>query len=134
KLGDFPKVVAYQRTLLNAVQSVPGVESAGYINHIPLRVKGDISSVGAEGHDVKTTFQCNMRVVGPGYFDTMGIPTRRGRGIQETDVQGAPLVAVINETTARMMWPNSDPIGRHLSFNDNKIRVPVVGVVGDIHQ
>ena len=127
------KAVAYQREVLRRVRAVPGVESAGFTNHIPLVVKGDIMGVGAEGHDEKTRFQVHSRMAGPGYLNTMGIPLRRGRDIEETDVEGTPFVALINETMARTIWPGQDPIGRRLIFG-TKIIVPVIGVVGDIHQ
>ncbi len=122
---------AYQREVLRRVRAIPGVASAGFTNHIPLTVKGDISGVGAEGHDVKERFQCNARIAGPGYLSTMGIPLVRGRDIEERDAEGAPLVVLINETLARTLWPGQDPIGRRLLTN---YALTVVGVVGDIHQ
>jgi predicted permease len=125
--------VAFQREVLQRVTAIPGVLSAGFTNHIPLVMKGDITGIGAEGHDAKTRFQCNSRAIGPGYLRTMGIPLRRGRDINERDGEGAPLVVLINETLARTVWPNQDPIGRRLVFM-GRVEVPVVGVVGDIHQ
>jgi predicted permease len=64
----------------------------------------------------------------------MGIPLRRGRDIDERDEEGAPLVVLINETLARTVWPNQDPIGRRLFFSRKGAEARVVGVVGDIHQ
>lgn len=127
------QIVAYEREVLRRVSSVPGVVSAGFTNHIPLAVKGDISGIGAEGHGPKEMFQCNARVAGPGYLRTMGIALRRGRYIDERDVDGAPMVVLINETLAGTLWPNQDPIGRRISF-ETGVQVPVVGVVADIHQ
>jgi predicted permease len=127
------KSPAFQREVLRRVREVPGVLSAGFINHIPLLEKGDISGIGAEGHDESERFQCNSRIAGPGYFTTMGIPLLRGRYIEERDQEGAPYVAVINATLARMLWPGQDPIGRKLHFG-TEYKVPVVGVVGDVHQ
>ncbi len=130
---DFAQVVAYEREIQRRVSAVPGVISVGFTNHIPLAFKGDISAVGAEGRDPKEQFQCNARVAGPGYLRTMGIPVLRGRDIDERDVEGAPLVALINNTLAQKMWPGQDPIGRRVIFA-TEMQVPVVGVVGDIHQ
>jgi predicted permease len=130
---DFAQVVAYEREVLRRVRAIPGVASAGFTNHIPLVVKGDVSGVGAEGHDPKERFQANARVIGPGYLRSMGIPLLRGRDIGERDAEGAPLVILINQTLARTLWPNQDPIGRKLLFGD-KFQPEVVGVVGDIHQ
>lgn len=126
------RMAVYQREILERIRTIPGVAAAGFTNHIPLVVKGDISGVGAEGHDAKTRFQCNSRVAGPGYLGAMGIPLRLGRDIDERDAEGAPLVVLINETLARTVWPNQNPIGRRLIFGPREARV--VGVVGDIHQ
>jgi predicted permease len=128
--GQYP---AYQREILRRIEAIPGVAKAGFTNHIPLVVKGDISGVIGEGHDAKDTVQCNFRVAGPGYLRAMGIPLRRGRDIDERDGEGAPYVALINETLARKLWPGQDPIGRRI-MGENRVGVQVVGVVGDIHQ
>lgn len=127
------RMIAFQREVLRRVNAIPGVVSAGFTNHIPLVIKGDISGVGAEGRDPKERFQCDARVAGPGFLRAMGIPLRRGRDIDERDVEGAPFVVLINETLARLAWPNRDPIGRKIIF-ESGFEVPVTGVVGDIHQ
>ncbi|HWR51742.1 MAG TPA: ABC transporter permease [Bryobacteraceae bacterium] len=124
---------AYQEEILRRVTAIPGVASAGFTNHIPLAMKGDISGIGAEGRSQRERFQVRSRVAGPGYLRTMGIPVTRGRDIDERDVEGAPLVVLINETLARTLWPGQDPIGRRVHFRDD-LWVPVVGVVGEIHQ
>lgn len=125
--------VAWQRELLGRILAIPGVESAGFTNHIPLSFKGDITGIGAEGRDPKERFQCRSRFAGPGYLRTMGIPIRRGRDVDERDGPGAPLVVVINETLARLLWRDQDPIGRKLVFGTD-LRVPVIGVCGDVRQ
>ncbi len=130
---DLGKIHAFQREVLRRVGAIPGVVSAGLTNHIPLVVKGDITGIGAEGHDAKERFQCNSRIAGPGYLQTMGIPLIEGRDIEERDSEGAPLVVLINQTLARTLWPNQRPLGRHLLLGQ-KFKVRVIGVVGDIHQ
>jgi len=126
------RIVTYQREIRRRVEAIPGVESAGFTNHIPLSVKGDISGIGADGHDPKERVQCNFRMAGPGYLRTMGIPLRRGRDIQESDVHDAPLVVLINQTLANTLWPGQDPVGRRVWF-ETSVSARVVGVVGDIH-
>jgi len=130
---NLAKSNAFQREVLRRVEVIPGVISAGFTNHIPLTVKGDVSSIGAEGHDERKRFQCNHRIIGPGYLRTMGIALLRGRDIDERDNETAPRVTLINETLARTLWPGQDPIGRRVRFGSDTW-VPVVGVVGDIHQ
>jgi len=63
----------------------------------------------------------------------MGIPVRLGRDIEERDVDGAPFVALINETLARTVWPGQDPLGRNILLGADH-PVQVIGVVADIHQ
>src|SRR6185295_15606464 len=55
-------------------------------------------------------------VVTPEYFATLGVLILRGRGFDEGDREGAPPVAVIDETMARMFWPNEDPIGKRITL------------------
>jgi hypothetical protein len=130
--SDPARIVAYQRDVLGRVRALPGVLSAGFTNHIPLVIKGDITGIGAEGHEEDKHFQCRLRVAGPGYLQTMGIPVLRGRDIEERDVHGAQLVVLINSTLARTLWPDQDPIGRRVRLGEHWLQV--VGEVGDIRQ
>jgi putative ABC transport system permease protein len=76
-----------------------------------------------------------INAVGPEYFATMGMHIQRGRGFDSTDVRGAPPVAVINETMARVEYPGRDPIGTCLFIEGNDIRcITVVGVVHDFRR
>jgi predicted permease len=77
-----------------------------------------------------------LQLVSPGYFATLALPVRRGRGFTDDDREGAPPVAVINETLARQFFPNRDPIGRWVrTGGDGNPRLRVVGVVPDVrHQ
>jgi predicted permease len=55
-----------------------------------------------------------VHAVTPGYFETVGTSILRGRGITAADGLGAPRVALVNETLARVYWPGADPIGKCL--------------------
>jgi predicted permease len=125
------RIAAYEREVLRKVSAIPGVIETGFANHIPIAFKGDISGVGAEGHNADERFQCNSRVAGPGFLRAMGIPLLRGRDMAETDVDGAPLVVIINEVLARTLWPGQDPIGRRVIFETN-VSAAVIGVVGNV--
>ncbi|PYV89642.1 MAG: hypothetical protein DMG05_13150 [Acidobacteria bacterium] len=75
----------------------------------------------------------NDRIVSPNYFQAMGIPLLKGRYFTERDGSKAPAVVIINETTARRFWPDSDPIGRHLIFKPERPKsCEIVGVVADV--
>jgi predicted permease len=72
----------------------------------------------------------SYNVVGPGYFEALGIPLIRGRGIEEQDRRDTRSVTVINETMARRYWPGENPIGQTIRILDEE-RV-IVGVARDV--
>jgi predicted permease len=67
--------------------------------------------------------------VGPAYFETLGIPLVKGRGITDRDTAAQPAVAVINETMARRYWPGRDPVGTTIRFGRGPVMI--VGVARD---
>jgi putative ABC transport system permease protein len=74
----------------------------------------------------------NANVVGPGFFRTLGIRLVSGRDFDARDVEGRPLVAIINETAARMHFTSGSPLGARVSFNGQQGPWrEIVGVVGD---
>jgi putative ABC transport system permease protein len=70
--------------------------------------------------------------VTPDYHNALKIPLRRGRLFQPTDRQGAPLVAIINDSAANKYFPGEDPIGRSIGLGGDARTI--VGIVGDVHQ
>jgi predicted permease len=73
---------------------------------------------------------------GKDYFRTFGTPIRRGRGFEDTDREGAELVAVVSESVARRLWPGQDAIGKRIRYWNNdssKALRRVVGVAADAH-
>ena len=74
------------------------------------------------------------RVVTPGYTETMGIPLLQGRSLEHGDVGGGPPVGMINQSLAKQLWPDEDPIGRTLYRTNGRAMMTVVGVVGDVTQ
>ena len=105
---------------------LPGVESAGGINHLPLA--GDLWGwpFTIEGRPKPRPGESPAavyRIVMPGYFETMRLPLLRGRAITDTDDARAPGVVIINERAAGRYWPGQDPIGKRITFDDdNAIR------------
>jgi len=67
-------------------------------------------------------------VVSPEYFDNLRVPLLQGRAFTESDDDHAPLVAVINQTMARELWPGENPIGKR--FRTEKETSPLIEVVG----
>jgi predicted permease len=127
----------FYRELLQKVRTLPGVKSAGGINHLPLA--GDLWgwSFIIEGRPKPRPGEspvADYRIVMPGYFETMRLPLLRGRAIDETDDARAPGVAIINERAARVYWPGQDPIGQRINFNttdqgNEPVWLTVIGIV-----
>jgi hypothetical protein len=80
----------------------------------------------------------NYAETSPAFFRTMEIPLKRGRYLDEHDVEGTPWVVLINETFARRYFPNENPIGQQLRLRSEPYRVEedhlreIVGIVGDV--
>jgi putative ABC transport system permease protein len=129
--------LAFYRDVLERVRAVPGVVSAGAINHLPLA--GDVWGwpFAVEGRPrpaVGESPSAIFRVVLPGYFEAMKLALVRGRDFTDRDALGAPGVVIVNEWMARRHWPGEDPIGRRITFDDldkNPQWITVVGVARD---
>ncbi len=121
---------AYFDELLRRARAVPGVESAGLSDALPLGRNRSWGS-GVKGQTYpKGKFPVSfVRVVSEGYVRAMGIPLRQGRDFSETDAAGAPPVILINETMARTLFPGENPLGRIIRACGERA---VAGVVGDV--
>jgi predicted permease len=127
---------SFYRRLLERVRNVPGVESAGAINHLPLA--GDLwyYNFAIEGRPKPRPGESPgavYRVAMPGYFETMRLPILSGRGITATDDSSAPGVVVINQAAANQYWPGANPIGQRVSIEDG-VWVTIVGVCANARQ
>ena len=119
--------------LLERVRALPGVESASLASPLPLSGRMIGTAVSLEGVDPDAgAVPVSFAAMTPGYFATLGIPLVRGRDFSAGDGPGAPLVLVVNETLARRLWPDQDPLGRRLKLygRDEPLR-EVVGVAKD---
>jgi putative ABC transport system permease protein len=123
--------------VLQRVRSLPGVESAGAVDALPL-VGGSNQPIAVEGRPVVAMSEqpeVSVRVATPGYIQAMHIPLLQGRNINANDTADSASVVVISQSMAKQFWPDESPLGRHLklSFFPDKDR-EVVGVVGDVKQ
>ncbi len=133
--GMHRQISAFQQRLLDRVRAIPGVESAAFTAYLPLSGTDNSWSFLVEGRPAKPPGEfdvANYRPVGAGYFETTGIPIKRGRGFTAADNEDGPLVMAINEAMARTFWGSTDPIGHRVSFSENKWRT-IVGTIGDVH-
>jgi putative ABC transport system permease protein len=128
--------VSYFRSVLDRVRSLPGVQSAGLIDSMPLSDDGSRQPISIEGQPVLAMAdqpEVDVRLISPGYLDAMHIALLRGRDISDSDVAGQPDAVLISQSMAKLFWPNQDPLGKRLTlyFFPGLTRV-VVGVVADV--
>ncbi len=123
---------AFQRRLQDRIAAMPGVESVAAMAFAPFGESHGHHDVEIDGYepesDESMLFPRNM--VGPDYFETMGIPVIRGRDFNERDREGSKLVALVNETMARRYWPGRNAIGGRIWADLGEER-EVVGIVKD---
>ena len=126
--------VAFYERLLDELRTVPGVQSAGAINFLPLANFGFNGGFTIEGRPPfprDTAPVVEYRRVTPGYFATMGIPFRRGQDFTSRDNASGRPVVIINETMARRYWQDGNAIGSRLQLGDRVWR-EIIGTVGDV--
>ncbi len=119
--------------LLDRVTQAPGVQSASLTTFVPLGFPNQSHwGTQVEGYQpgAHEDMSIQFALVGPDYFETMGTPIVRGRGITDTDRDSAQHVAVVNEAFARRYWPGLDPLQRRLRMAGQDWAT-VVGVAKD---
>jgi putative ABC transport system permease protein len=133
----------YLREVTQKVRSVPGVRDVAITDKPPMEGFANGAPFQIEGRDYLSYSQrplCGFKVVGPSYFDTVGMKLLTGRGLDESNVADTVPVTVINETMAKTYFKGEDPIGkriliRQLVFGKSDrgpdIAWQVVGVVKD---
>ena len=132
KYKDAESANRFYEQVLERLNNVPGVESAGLTSHLPVEEMGSNANITVEGK----TYPPNegplveFRVVSDNYFKTANIPLLRGRLFSKEQGDDNQPVIVINDAMAKQIWPNEDPIGKRIG--DDALRVTVIGVVGNV--
>jgi predicted permease len=136
-----PGVRIFCRQVLERVREIPGVESAALVDWLPLADNAQHAFPGFTIVGRSTDLSAEKPTVildgvSAGYFQLMGIPIVRGRGVTEQDTETSAPVVVINEAMARQFWPNEDPIGREITFDSSPEERPrqIVGIAGNVKQ
>ena len=136
KYPDPNHIVALYAKVLERLRSVPGVESAGIAESLPLGGEGESTVIKIPDHPVTSDKElpfANYTIVSPGYFSAVGASLLRGRGIAETDTADSLSVAVINAAMAKKYWPNEDALGKRVALGSPRYPTStVVGIVADI--
>src|ERR1039457_1361946 len=127
---------AFFSQVFQLVRSLPGVDSAGVIDRLPLTGGGSSQPIAIEGRTAEVFAvqpEVDVRLISTGYLRTMRIPLGSGRDFTDADTAGRPAVVLVSESMAKRFWPNQNPIGKHLTISFSpKISREVVGVVGDV--
>jgi putative ABC transport system permease protein len=142
RYGNAGATARFGTQLVERLEGLPGVRAAAVATTLPLepcpdllfRVEGRTTG----GEDGRGLYDADYRAATPDLFKVLRIPVQRGRGFTAADRVGAPLVALVNETAARRVWPHQDPLGQRIvvgppgpsELADRGART-IVGVVRD---
>jgi predicted permease len=127
----------YFRRVLDSIRELPGVESAAAVTVLPMSTIGSdfyrpywLQGARPAGN---AESQANVRMATPGYFSTLGLPLVAGREFTAHDTLESPRVIVVNESLARLAWPDQDPVGRELilDYQGGATARQIVGIVRD---
>ncbi len=138
RYADSAKVSSFYQQVLEKTRSLSGVKSVGAISHVPLNGFNMIAYFNIEG--VPKLEPAKDRPIGVGavnadYFRAMQIPLLQGRELTDSDAEGSPRVALINEAMARRFFPDQNPLGKRISYGcGDELCRTIVGVVGDVRQ
>lgn len=136
-----PSVEQFCDQVLDRIRSTPGVEDVALIDWLPLLDNVGYASPGFTivGQSLLTAAKkpnVFREGVSADYFPMMRIPLVRGRGVSQQDTASNAWVVVINEAMAKRYWPNQDPIGQLIKFDDSPDDKPrqIVGIFQDVKQ
>jgi len=125
---DEGRAETFQTQLYDHLKALPGIKSVSVAETVPFAGRrDDIIDIEDQG----SALSVNGNVVSAEYFQSLGIPLRRGRQFTEEDVRGGESPAVINQAMENRFWSGADPIGKR--FKDGEgISHEIIGVAGDV--
>jgi macrolide transport system ATP-binding/permease protein len=132
---DGPRTQAFKRRLLERVRDLPGVQSAGLSNAVPLSLSINNGSIYVEGQREQRGMNVPMArtsSASPGFISAMGTRLLEGRDFTEQDGESNRRFALVNETFARRFWPGQSALGKRFSHDGSAGPwIEVVGVIED---
>jgi putative ABC transport system permease protein len=136
KYKEENRIVSIYQRALDLLQMLPGVQSAGITNAVPMDGATEGSMIRIPGHpaaNAKENPFTNYTIASPGYFSAVGTPVLRGRSFLETDTANSLPVAMINNAMAKKFWCGEDPIGKQVGLaNSAYPLMTIVGIVADV--
>ena len=123
---------AFYQRVLDGARTLPGVTGVAYTSYQPMEFASGRMPVTSPGFadDPLTAPEAVIYFITPGFFDTLGVPLRSGRDVNDRDDAQAAFVAIVSERLAQRLWPGRDPIGQRIVAA--RAERTVVGVVADI--
>jgi putative ABC transport system permease protein len=126
---------AFYRQAMERIRAAPGVEAVSATSRIPLTQGGTSGTISGDNSAVGPTdlpVEAEWRWVTPDYFKAMGTGLLGGRAFTEADTEGAPLVAMVDQSFARRYYPNEDAVGKRIKrgkLDSTRPWLTIVGVV-----
>jgi putative ABC transport system permease protein len=130
---------AFYRSVLDRLQEIPGIQSAAVSISVPPYSTG-LTDVVTPGESITEPVNAMSELCSEDYFRVLGIPLLAGRLFSKADVDAARHLVVINQSLARSVFPEEDPIGRRLKFPSWEVNYAdwprgaffeIIGVVAD---
>jgi putative ABC transport system permease protein len=138
RYGKPEQSISFYKDLIGRIRALPGVQSASGVLPLPMSSEIIRTTFEIQGRPIAKSDlpRTQFRTIALGYFQTMRIPLIRGRDFSEDDDAKANPVVIINQTLARQIFPNEDPIGKHIkpgvsASGPDRMR-EIVGIVGDV--
>jgi predicted permease len=129
---NHPQAVEFFRNLFARLKALPGVETVGAVNDLPLSNSEDLRMFAVDGYPNEKSQLAEGRWVTPNYFRAMSIPLIAGRLFTADENPGSQTI-IINQSFARKYFAGRNPIGGRVSRQDDHTRwSTVVGVIGDV--
>ena len=131
------QISEFYAQLLERIRQLPGVQSASADAYLPFAGVIDGTGVDIEGRPPLPPSEqpvVDVTVVEPHFFETLGVPLLRGRSFNDREAREVSHKVVISQMMAQRLWPNEDPIGKHVTIHmkDEDVPSEIIGVVGDV--
>jgi macrolide transport system ATP-binding/permease protein len=125
---DEARAATFYAQLSERLKTLPGIKSVSLAEVVPFSGRRDVP-IDIEGHG--SSLSVGENVVSAEYFQTLGIPLRRGRQFTEEDGRSGESPAVISQAMANRFWAGADPLGKRFKDTDGTSH-EIIGVVADI--
>lgn len=125
-----PQIRDFYYRVLENIKAQPGVVSAGATNTLPLAGGGGFTKIYIEGQEntKPREVMTGVQLATPEYFKAMGVSFLSGRDFSPNE----EWVLIVNESTAKKLWPGENPLGKRVKFSANGGWTTVVGIVADM--